>query len=201
MKLLKSYNVCFLGKTGYGKSSLINALFGTNFPTNPFYSCTKELYSVSILGCAPQGYDCVTVYDTPGIGEFPDDDVYQAYYEHAVSIADVIVLVVTFAKTDAPEQELLLNLKQHVSQEKPIDFVIALNHIDSTIVAMDSRYIPWDEESNSPSTECHSIISERVHIIHTKYDELFMTSDVIPVCALRNYGIDKLKRRILNTKF
>lgn len=200
MKLLNSYNVCLLGKTGYGKSSLINEMFGTNFSTDPFHSCTKELHSVSMLGKGPEGYDSITIYDTPGIGEFPDDDVYQAYYDHAVSIADVIVLVVTFAKTDAPEQELLLNLKQHLDTNKSTKFIVALNHIDSLIVAMDSDYIPWDEENNIPTTECQSIISERINIIHQKYDALFMPSEVVPVCALRKYGIDNLKNTILAIK-
>ena len=197
MRLLNSYNICFIGKTGYGKSSLINALFGTHFSTDPFHSCTKELYSVSILDRAPKGYDCVTVYDTPGIGDFPDNDVYQAYYDHAVSIADVIVLVVTFAKTDAPEQELLQDIKQHVSNDKKVKFIIALNHIDSTIVAMDPNYIPWDEDKNEPTLDCNAIINERKEIIHQKFDDIFMKSEVVPVCALREYGIEELRNQII----
>ena len=197
MKLLRSYNVCFLGKTGYGKSSLINAMFGTRFSTDPFYSCTKELYSVSVLKDAPQGYDCVTIFDTPGIGEFPDNDAYQAYYDHAVSIADAIVLVVTFAKTDAPEQELLLGLKQHISQDKKVKFIVGLNHIDSSIVALDSDYVPWNNERNVPTRDCQSVIEERISIIHQKYDEIFMPSQVVAVCATRNYGVKELKSTIL----
>ena len=115
MKSLNSYNVCFLGKTGYGKSSIINSLFGTNFSTDPLYSCTKDLFSVSKMGTYFDGRECLTVYDTPGIGEFPDDEPYQRYYEHVVSISDCIVLVVTFAKTDAPEQELLIKLKPFIN--------------------------------------------------------------------------------------
>lgn len=102
MEILKTYNVTFLGKTGYGKSSLINGMFGTHFSTDPFYSCTKELYTVTTLDNAPVGYDAVSVYDTPGIGEFPDNDMYQKYYNYAASVADVIVLVSTFSRQLSP---------------------------------------------------------------------------------------------------
>jgi small GTP-binding protein len=197
MNPLKTFNVCFFGKTGYGKSSLINGLFGTQFSTAPFHSCTKELYTVTTMADAPKGYEAVTVYDTPGIGEFPDNDVYQRYYDHAISVADVVVLVVTFARTDAPEQEMLIDLKKHLDETRNTRFVIALNHIDSSKVAMDSSYEPWDEENNRPSDECMAIVEERVRIIHEKFDELFMPSVVVPVCAMRGYGIDDLKRTIL----
>ena len=198
MKLLDTYNVCFLGKTGYGKSSLINAMFGTKFSTDPFYSCTKELYSVSLMNIHPKNKECVTVYDTPGIGEFPDDDIYYRYYEHAVSIANCVVLVVTFEKTDAPEQELLMNLKPFVNLDKKVKFIIALNHIDSTVVAMDKDYEPWNNVDNIPTKQCQAIIKERIKIIHQKFDGVFMIPEIIPVCAVRKYGIDKLKKCIIN---
>lgn len=189
-----------MGKTGYGKSSLINSMFGTHFQTDPFYSCTKELYSVSKLGLCPVGYDCVTIYDTPGIGEFPDNSIYQRYYDHAVSIADVILLVVTFAKTDAPEQELLLKVKPCIGPTRNVKFVVALNHIDSSIVAMDKDYTPWNKEKNIPSDECNSIIQDRIRIIHEKYDSLFLPSIVVPTCAMHNYGIENLKSELLTIK-
>lgn len=196
MRPLESYNVCFLGKTGYGKSTMINALFGTNFSTDPLFSCTKELYTVTKMGNYPNNKECITIYDTPGIGEFPDDEPYQRYYEHVVGVADCIVLVVTFAKTDAPEQELLLGLKPFLNAQKVQKFIIAMNHIDSTIVAMDSDYVPWDETNNEPSPECKQLIEERERIIHQKYDGIFIPFEVIPICAMRNYGIGRLRKEI-----
>lgn len=200
MKPLQSYNVCFLGKTGYGKSTLINALFGIHFSTDPMFSCTKELYSVTKMGNYPDGKECITVFDTPGIGELPDDDIYQRYYEHVVSIADCIVLVVTFAKTDAPEQELLMKLKSFLNQSKKQKFIIALNHIDSTIVAMDTAYNPWKEEANEPSDDCMALIEERTKIIHQKFDGLFLPIQIVPVCGMRDYGIENLKNEIITFK-
>ena len=47
MATINSYNVCFLGRTGNGKSSLINEIWGTHFPTDPLLSCTKEMQTVT----------------------------------------------------------------------------------------------------------------------------------------------------------
>lgn len=198
MMSLKSYNICFLGKTGYGKSSLINCLFGTNFSTNPFYSCTKELYSVTTLKDAPKGYDVITVYDTPGIGEFADNEPYQKYYDYAFSNADVVVLVSTFSRADAPEQELLLDLKKLINSSKAIKLVIALNHIDSSKVALSTDYEPWNCDKNVPSSECYQLINERINILHEKFDSILMPASIVPVSAMRNYGIQQLKETILS---
>ena len=114
MKDIKTYNICFLGQTGFGKSSLINELFGTAFNTDPLVSCTKELYSVSKLIETSEGERLVTVYDTPGIGEFSTNEKYQIYYDYAVSVADHIVLVVSLDRVDATSQDLLESISKYI---------------------------------------------------------------------------------------
>lgn len=193
---MKPYNICFLGNTGYGKSSLINSLFGTAFSTDPIFSCTKELYSVTILNDTVSQYDAITIYDTPGIGEFSSNEPYQRFYDYAVSIADCVVLVVTLARTDSASQKLLLSLRSFLKSED-VKFVIALNHIDSGEIADDPDYVSWDKETNSPTMECLSCVDERVHEIERKFSNKFLPFVVVPVCAVANYGTEKLKKAIL----
>ena len=199
MKSLKSYKVCFIGRTGNGKTSLINRLFGTKFSTDPLISCTKELYSVSFMLPEGKTYEAVTVYDTPGIGEFSSDAHYMRFYEDAVCNADCIVLVTTFDRTDAPVQRFLKKLRECINPNKEVRFIVALNHIDSKIITDSAgEYEPWDNEKNQPSEECLRNIDERIGIVHTKFDGKLLPFDVIPVCAARNYNIDKLKLEIIS---
>lgn len=198
MATINSYNVCFLGRTGNGKSSLINEIWGTHFPTDPLLSCTKEMQTVTKMEDVVPGYEAVSIYDTPGIGEFSSSSRYEKYYEHAVSVADCIVLVTTFDRTDAPAQRLLLRMKEFVNANKNVKFIIALNHIDSRIVTdKDNTYEPWDAENNAPSAKCMENIETRIKLIHERYDNKFLPFEVIPVCALRKYGIETLKDAII----
>lgn len=198
MATINSYNVCFLGRTGNGKSSLINELWGTRFTTDPLLSCTKEMQIVTKMDEVIPGFDAVSIYDTPGIGEFSSSSRYEKYYEHAVTSADCIVLVTTFDRTDAPAQRLLMKLKEFINPNKNVKFIIALNHIDSRIVAdKDNTYEPWDTENNCPSAKCMENIETRLNLIHARYDNKFIPFEVIPVCALKKYGIEKLKAAIL----
>ena len=198
MATINSYNVCFLGRTGNGKSSLINEIWGTHFPTDPLLSCTKEMQIVTKMEDVVPGYEAVSIYDTPGIGEFSSSSRYDKYYEHAVSVADCIVLVTTFDRTDAPAQRLLLRMKEFVNANKNVKFIIALNHIDSRIVAdKDNTYEPWDIENNAPLAKCMENIETRIKLIHERYDNKFLPFEVIPVCALRKYGVETLKDAII----
>lgn len=197
-----TYNVCFLGQTGFGKSSLINELFGTHFRTDPLVSCTKELYSVSVIESNNNEQRFVTIYDTPGIGEFSNNLVYQEYYNYAVSRADHIVLVVTLDRTDTTSQDLLESITPYIN--KGTKFTIALNKIDSGGVEEKGNNAEiWDNANNRPSNERLELINMRIKTITENYSESeyfhFLPIDkIIPVCAMRKYGTTELKKQILS---
>jgi predicted GTPase len=63
--------VCVMGQTGVGKSSLMNALFGTGFNIDPVRPGTLEPVDVSMQG--RNGYT-VRFIDLPGVGESIEND-------------------------------------------------------------------------------------------------------------------------------
>lgn len=193
-----SYNVCFLGETGHGKSSLINALWGTKLSTDPLVPCTKELTTICKLEEGFGIYNAVRFFDTPGVGEFSTNSPYQLMYNYAVSQAHCVVLVTNFSRADAKRQRLLDSLRPYISTTHKTRFIIALSHIDSMEGAPHTDYKPWDEKRNIPSEECLARIALRTDVIHQKYDGLFLPFEVVPVCAPKGYGIDILKQHIYN---
>jgi GTP-binding protein EngB required for normal cell division len=64
--------VSVMGQTGVGKSSLINALFETNLPTNPVRPGTTRVRDVPVKG--KKGHR-VIFYDLPGLGESDEADI------------------------------------------------------------------------------------------------------------------------------
>ena len=199
---MDTYNICFFGITGYGKSSLINKLFGSHFNTDPLVSCTKELYSVTTIENINGIDKAITVFDTPGIGEFSSNDRYEKLYQIAARQADHIVLVVTFDRIDRPSQDLLDNIRFFV-KDGNVKFTIVLNKIDITgVTDKEKTYHPWNDTTNSPSEECFSRIDERIKTINAHFgnpDEFsFLPYKIVPVCAMRDFGIKELKETLLN---
>lgn len=197
--IIKPYTICFLGKTGNGKSSLINALFDLELPVDPLVSCTKELYAITKLTNSIHDYNAVTILDTPGIGEFSSNSIYQDYYHYAVSEADCVVLVLTMDRADASSQRLVQDVIPFIDKNKHVRFVVAVNHIDSKTTGADWSYEPWDMVNNIPTKECSIRIEERVKIIRQKFSDMFVEPlEIVPVCAVRKYGIDNLRSLIIN---
>lgn len=85
--------VLFVGKTGYGKSTTVNAITGTDyFQTSDVSSCTRVCQCVDYR---VQGNHWLSLGDLPGVGESKDrDEEYFKLYQDFLEYASVIVHVI-----------------------------------------------------------------------------------------------------------
>lgn len=81
--------VSVMGQTGVGKSSLINALFGTSLKTDPVRPCTKVVERVTVRG---SDGSVMWFNDMPGIGESERaDQQYLEEYRKKLTDSDAVI--------------------------------------------------------------------------------------------------------------
>jgi predicted GTPase len=186
--------VAFFGKTGAGKTSAINRLFGLSWPTDNAEACTKQLHrhvaSVQVAGQREQRP--LVVIDTPGIAESEqaDDDYFACYSEALEQARTVVWLFQADTRVYRPDQIALLTFVPLCSPQTR--WVIGLNHID--------RIGPgeWDVEANRPSPAQSISIAEKIVDVNRRLAKYlpFLEGDVVPLSAHYGYGFDELRHRI-----
>ncbi|MEV7967911.1 GTPase [Sphaerisporangium sp. NPDC088356] len=85
-------SVAIMGQTGVGKSSLLNALFGTQLPVGDLKPVTREPHAISVPGNSGH---MLTFWDMPGMGESAGADLaYRSMYLDRLSESDVVIWAV-----------------------------------------------------------------------------------------------------------
>ncbi len=179
------------GKTGVGKSSLCNALFGKDVcPISDIEACTRNTKEVIInLG----GSKGIKLIDVPGVGENSKrDEEYGKLYNNLLPELDLVLWVI---KADdramASDEKFYKNIvKPHIEEGKPFFFV--LNQVDKI-----EPFREWDEKKKEPSPN-------QFQNIHRKIDDLarifdIASSRIIPISAAQGqeYNLTELVDEII----
>jgi uncharacterized protein len=138
-----------VGVSGTGKSSTINAMFGTSLPTSDTVACTKEFEHRDIelgvkKGAAAGMAVHLKVIDAPGLGEdIARDQDYLEMYQKNLAQCDVVLWVLTARnRAIALDQMYLESLRDFHSK-----MVFGLNQADLV------EPMNWIDRVNLPSLE------------------------------------------------
>lgn len=163
------------GKTGVGKSSLCNALFGQDIcAISDVEACIRTPQEV-ILNTGSNG---IKLLDVPGVGEtMRRDEEYAELYASLLPELDLVLWLLLKGddKAYAADENFYENIaKAHISQGKPFFFVV--NQVDKI-----EPFRQWDVDAHQPGPAQFQNIHRKVEAVANQFG--VPTSKVIPVSA------------------
>ena len=178
-----------LGKTGVGKSSLCNALFGKElFNISDVEACTRNVQEEFLRIGDSKGLKLI---DVPGVGESRDrDKEYAKLYAELIPKLDLVLWVI---KADdralSSDESFYKNIvKPHIKEGKPFFFV--LNQIDKIEPLRE-----WDIERHIPGLKQFQNINAKVSEVARFFE--VPVSRIIYVSASERYNLTELVNEIV----
>lgn len=171
------------GKTGAGKSSLCNAIFGQHIcEIGDISACTRNPQDV-LLNIGGNG---IKLIDVPGVGESTDrDKEYAELYRKLLPELDVVLwLIEANDRALATDERFYRNIvKPHLDQDKPFFFVISQ-------VRFIKPFEEWNEETNEPGPTQSANVEQKIKDITKQFD--IPAYKVIAISADEKYNITAL---------
>lgn len=188
---MRSYTpkVGVFGKTGVGKSSLCNALFGADVcPISDVEACTRKPKEVLLeLGGAG-----IQLLDVPGVGESGErDKEYDALYQKLLPELDLIFWVFKGDDRAAETDENFYKriIRRYVEAGKP--FIAVINQVDKI-----EPYREWDWDERKPGPKQLTNIEKKRQSVAGLLD--IPMNKVIAVSANERYGLVELVDSIVH---
>lgn len=176
------------GKTGAGKSSLCNAVFGKDVcEISDIAGCTRKPQEV-ILDIGGKG---IKLLDVPGVGESNErDKEYAELYRSILPELDLVLWVIkgddrAFSSDETFYKSLV---RPYIDKGRP--FIIALNQVDKI-----EPFREWDESAQKPGAKQAENIEQKRISVAKIFDLPY--SCVIPVSANEKYGLVQLVEKII----
>lgn len=181
--------VGIFGKTGVGKSSLSNALFGADVcQISDISACTRKAQEILLSLSDDNG---LILVDVPGVGESSKrDSEYSELYKNLLPELDIVLWLLKADDRAFTSDEMFYTnvVKPHLIKGKPFFFV--LNQIDKI-----EPYREWDVNGCKPGSKQLTNINSKINEVAKYFD--VAKSKVIPVSANEKYNLINLVDEIV----
>jgi hypothetical protein len=172
------------GKTGVGKSSLCNAVFGRDIcPISDVKACTRDPQEV-FLSIGQKGLKLV---DVPGVGESGErDKEYMELYKKLLPELDLVLWVLKGDdRAFSSDETFYKKLVRPYIQDSGKPFFIVINQVDKI-----EPFREWDEEGRRPGSKQAQNIEEKRKMVAGFFE--LPLNQVLAVSANERYGLVEL---------
>jgi predicted GTPase len=193
--------IAFIGETGVGKSSTLNALFDAKLDISHTEACTQQEVAIEVK-VAPTSIQAskgmLVFYDMPGLGESRDTQKrHLDVYTKVLKDVDVALWILD-AQDRAIEfvQEKLANEVRGIKADLAERIVFALNKVD----LVHPGETAWHSAANLPTPEQDTNIKARIRDVQKKITEALPAwkGSVIGYSAKKRYRLPQLFSVILD---
>ncbi|MCK1144399.1 50S ribosome-binding GTPase [Providencia stuartii] len=182
-----SPTIGLMGKTGAGKSSLINALFQSPLsPVSNVSGCTRQAQYFSMT----MNNHTLTFIDLPGVGESLERDrEYHQLYHSLLPELDLIIWVLKADDRAWSSDEQCYRFLTEQCGYQPSRFLFVLNQADKIEPCRE-----WNEHNNQPSPEQAANLELKQQAVITAFKP---HHPVMTVSAVENYQLTELAERLI----
>lgn len=185
--------IAFIGKSGVGKTSTINALFNPipPLPIGHVKATTKKPYESRILLGRDRGH--LDIVDMPGLGEsIYTDPLILDMYARILPECDASLWILQANERSLGDDQKHINDAAEFCPDLKKKLVIGLNQVD--IIGPGN----WNKRYNIPSLEQAITIQEKIDYVHKNLNQIDVEpQSIVPYSALKKYRLTSLFRAIL----
>ena len=182
-----SPTIGLMGKTGVGKSSLINALFQSPLsPVSDVSGCTRQAQRFSMT----MNNHTLTFVDLPGVGESLErDKEYHQLYRNLLPELDLIIWVLKADDRAWSSDEQCYRFLTEQCGYQSEQFLFVLNQADKIEPCRQ-----WNEHNHQPSSEQVANLKLKQQAVITAFKP---HHPVMRISAVENYQLTELAEQLI----
>lgn len=184
--------VGIFGKTGVGKSSLCNALFGKETAkVSDVEACTRQPQEIFIK--ISESGSGIRLIDLPGVGESKvRDEEYKKLYEDWIPRLDLVLWIIRADdRTFSVDEFFYDNVVKSAISKSKIPFLVVVNQVDKINPIRD-----WDEKNKRPGFSQQKVIGERTQWAASKFN--ISNEHIVAASAEEKYNLGGIVEAIID---